>query len=110
MVEKLSYWASLLLGSIAVVLLVVNVSVANANRTLQADVAQRQNIINSGQTLSQINQGLVQAMAEAALKNNNTQLRDLLSTQGVTLKSEPVKTGDAASPASASAAKPADKK
>ena len=95
--EKLTYWGSVILSALSLVLIVVNISLSNANRTLQADVAQRQQAVTSGQTLSQLNQGLVQAMAEAAYKNNNTQLRDLLATQGITLKTD-------------AAAKSADKK
>jgi hypothetical protein len=97
--EKLPYWGSVFFSAAALLLLVVNISLANVNRATQADVAQRQNTIATGQQLAQLNQGLVQAMAEAALKNNNTHMRDLLATQGITLKNEP-----------APAAKPTEKK
>lgn len=103
--EKLAYGASVLLSAVALVLLVANVILANANRTIQLQVSQRQNVVGTGQTLSQVNQGLVQAMAEAALKNNDAQMRDLLASQGITVKSEPA---PAAAPAST--AKPAAKK
>jgi hypothetical protein len=92
--EKLSYWASVIFSAIALVLVIVNISISNINRAAQTDVAQRQATISGGQTLSQLNQNLVQALAEAAFKNNNLQLRDLLATQGITVKSEPAK-GDA---------------
>jgi hypothetical protein len=96
---KLPYYASVLFSVVAIVLLVVNISLANANRAKQADLSQRQATITSGQSLAQLNQGLVQAMAEASLKNNDLQLRDLLTAQGISLKSD-----------AAAAAKPADKK
>jgi predicted Zn-dependent protease len=89
MKEKLPYWASILFSTVALVLLFVNIAITNANRALQIDVAQRQNTIVGGQQLAQVNQGLVQALAEAAFKNNDTQMRDLLATQGITLKNEP---------------------
>jgi predicted Zn-dependent protease len=106
--EKLTYWGSVIFSALALVLIVVNISLSNANRALQADVSQRQATINGGQALSQLNQSLVQALAEASVKDNNTQLRDLLSTQGITLKNAAAKssTDDAA----AAAAKPAAKK
>ncbi|MFA4993918.1 MAG: hypothetical protein WC521_01240 [Bdellovibrionales bacterium] len=86
--EKLVYQASVLFSALAVVLLVVNVSLASINRSKQNDVAQRQSTIVSGQTLAQLNQGLVRAIAETSLKNNDLQLRDLLSSQGISLKND----------------------
>ncbi len=105
MKEKLPYWASVLLSAVAIVLLVVNISLANANRLKQADLSQRQTTITEGQSLAQFNQGLVQSLAETSLKNNDLQVRDLLTGQGITLKSEPT-----SAPAPASDSKPADKK
>ena len=90
--EKLPYCGAVLFSSIALVLLVINVSLATVNRAAQMEINQRQATIATGQQLSQLNQGLVQMMAEAALKNNNTQMRDLLTSQGFTLKNEPAST------------------
>lgn len=98
--EKLAYWGSLLLSAAALVLVVVNISLANGNRDLQRDVATRQTTINGGQQLSQLNQALAQALAEAAVKNNNLEARDLLTAQGITLRNDAGKAKtDAAAPA-----------
>ncbi len=91
MKEKLAYQASVFFSVVAVVLLVVNVSLANVNRSKQNDIAKRQNDITSGQTLAQLNQGLVRAIADQSIKNNDSQLRDLLTSQGITLKNETTK-------------------
>ena len=91
MKEKLAYQASVFFSVVAVVLLVVNISLANINRSKQNDVAQRQATINSGQTLAQLNQGLVRAIADQSIKNSDTQLRDLLTAQGISLKNESTK-------------------
>jgi hypothetical protein len=96
--EKIPYWGSVGLSAVAMVLLVVNVSLLTTNRSTQADVGNRQNTIASGQTMNQVNQALVQAMAQAAIKDNDTKMRDLLTAQGITLKTEPT-----------AAAKPAEK-
>ena len=103
--EKLAYWGSVLLSALALVLIVSNISLSNANRTAQQDVSQRQAALTEGQQSGQFNQNLVQILAEAAYKNNNLQLRDLLATQGITLKNEP-----GSAPSAPAAAKPADKK
>lgn len=105
MTDKIPYSASVLFSAVAIVLLVVNISLANENRAKQLDVAQRQSTITNGQALAQLNQGLVQAMAEASLKNNDLQLRDLLTAQGITLKNEAAATAPAAP-----ATKPAENK
>ncbi len=103
--EKLPYWGSVLLSAVAVILVLVNITFSNSNRTLQQEVSQRQASLTSGQQLAQLNQSLIQALAEAASKNN-TQIRDLLSSQGITLKSDAA----AAAPAPSPAPKPSDKK
>jgi hypothetical protein len=100
--SKLAYWGSVIFSAIALVLVIMNISLSNANRTLQTSVVQRQSTVAGGQTLSQLNQSIIQALAEMSYKNNNVQLRDLLAAQGIT-----VKANDAAA---ASSAKTADKK
>ncbi|MDP9127135.1 MAG: hypothetical protein M3N08_02585 [Pseudomonadota bacterium] len=83
--EKTTYWASIALGAVALVLLVINMSLINGNRHLQEEISQRQAAINSGVTLNQVNKGLVQALAEIAVKNSDTEARGLLAAQGITI-------------------------
>lgn len=84
--EKTAYWASVVLSTLALVLMIASVFLINGNRDLQAEVAQRQAIINSGINLSQLNQSLVQALADASIKDDDKQIRDLLAAQGITIK------------------------
>lgn len=83
---KITYWASVILGFVALGLLVADVSIINSNRKLQEEVNARQTEINKGLTLSQINQGLVQALAEAVIAHNDGSIRELLAAQGITVK------------------------
>ena len=83
--EKITYWASVAFSALALILLVLNVSFVNGNRSMQEEVAQRQATINRGPTLNQVNQGIVQALAAASVKEGDTQARDLLAAQGITL-------------------------
>jgi len=96
MKEKIAYQAAVLFSVVAVVLLVVNISLANSNRAKQVELGERQTTIAQGQTLSQLNQALVKQIADTSIRNDDSQLHELLTSQGITLK------GDAA-------AKPADK-
>lgn len=86
--DKASYWASVGLSALALLLLVTNVALVNSNRNLQTELGQRQNVINSGINLSQLNQGLVQALADASVKNDDKEIRDMLAAQGITIKSK----------------------
>lgn len=85
---KLSYWAAVIFSALSLILLVVDISLASANRARQAEVAARQGAIMEGQALGQVNQGVVQALAEATIKSNDLALRDLLVSQGITLKTD----------------------
>jgi hypothetical protein len=84
--DKVAYWASVILGALALLLLITNVALINSNRTIQMEISRRQNIISNGVSLSQLNQGLVQALADAAVKNDDKEIRDLLAGQGITIK------------------------
>jgi hypothetical protein len=86
--EKIPYWGSVLFSAVALFLLLVNIMIADVNRMSQYAISERQNTIAGGQTLNQVNQALIQMMAEASLKDNDTQLHDLLTAQGITLKNE----------------------
>jgi hypothetical protein len=97
--EKMPYWGSVFLSAAALVLVCVNIALSNSNHNLQLDVSQRQATLVSGQQLVQLNQSLMQVLAEDAVKNNDTQIRDLLTSQGLSLK-EPTA---ASAPATAAA-------
>jgi hypothetical protein len=103
--EKVTYWASVAFGALALVLLVLNVSFVNGNRALQEEVSQRQATINRSPTLGQIDQGIVQALANAAIKDDDAKARDLLAAQGITIK--PGAGADASATATPDNAKPA---
>jgi CHASE1-domain containing sensor protein len=92
--DKAAYWASVLLSALALLLLVSNVALVNSNRNLQAEISQRQTAINSGINLSQLNNSLVQALADASIKNDDKDIRDLLAAQGITIKPKGAATAD----------------
>ena len=67
-----------LIGSI---LVLVNVSFHRANRTLQADVAQRQQFINQSIQLARLNNEIIQALARLSAETNDESIRRLLADQ-----------------------------
>ncbi len=92
MKDKASYSASIVFSMVALILLIVNVYLTVAVRAKQTDLGERQAEIASGQTLSQLNQSVVRALAEASVKHNDAHVRDLLASQGITMKTEPTAT------------------
>ena len=75
-----------LIGSI---LVLVNVSIHRANRTLQADVAQRQQFINQSIQLSRLNNEFIKALAQLSAETDDESIRQLLADQGVTFTVNP---------------------
>src|SRR5262249_40623025 len=103
MSDKVLYLGSMTFGGLALLLLIANVCFINGNRNLQTEFAQRQDLISKAGTLNQLNQGLIQALGQASLNNQDKAAGDLLSSQGITVsKTKP--------PAAAPAADNADKK
>lgn len=84
--DKAAYWASVGLSAVALLLMVTNVALVNCNRNLQTEVAERQNMINNGMKMGQFNGNLVQALADISIKNDDKEIRDLLASQGITVK------------------------
>jgi len=83
--EKTAYWASVVLGAMALLLLIVNMCLINGNRRMQEEINQRQATINGGVTLNQIDNFLVKLLADSAVKNNDSDTRNLLAEQGLTI-------------------------
>jgi len=84
--EKFLYWSSVMLGLAALVFLVTDIALFSGNRSLQTKISDRQTEIGRGTGLSQVNQALVQLLADASVKNNDAEIRTLLADQGITVK------------------------
>jgi hypothetical protein len=95
MSDKMLYWVSMTLGGLGLLILVANVCLINSNRSMQIDLGQRQAAINNATNLNQLNQALIQALAQAAVNDSDKEVKDLLTSQGITLK--PKANADAAS-------------
>ena len=90
--QLLRDWRFSLVTAIALigsVLVLVNVSIHRANRTLQADVAQRQQFINQSIQLARLNNELIQALAKLSAETEDESIRRLLADEGVTFTVNP---------------------
>ena len=79
------YRLLVVLSGITLVLVVVYIVLIQDNRSIQAEVNQRQQFINQSIQLGRINDTLVRAVAAAAVDSKNDKLRDLLAQNGFTI-------------------------
>lgn len=104
---KLLRGISLLAAALALVLTVANIALINSNRAMQDNANKRQKEISDAAQLGQLNQALVQSLAELVVNNNDSGAKELLSSQGITINA---KAAAKATPAPAAApAAPAKK-
>src|ERR1700737_3890314 len=73
------------LSGITLALVVAYIVLIQENRSVQAEVNQRQQFINQSIQLGRINDTLIRALAAAAVDNNDDKLRDLLAQNGITI-------------------------
>ena len=73
------------LSGITLILVVVYIVLIQDNRSVQAEVNQRQQFINQSIQLGRINDTLVRALAAAAVDSKDDKLRDLLAQNGITI-------------------------
>lgn len=77
------YWVSVAVCAASLFLVIGNALLVNGNKALQRDINVRQQQINAGQTFGQIYQGLVQALADFAVNQNDADVRNILAEEGI---------------------------
>jgi hypothetical protein len=78
------YWVTTTLAGLCVVLVGVDAALFVSNEAAQADVNQRQQILNQAPQLGRLNDVLMRALADAELNTKDDQLRDMLARHGFT--------------------------
>jgi hypothetical protein len=84
------------LASLLLVLVVVNALLFVGNRQVQREVAQRSQLIQQSLQLEPIYQGLIRALAESAVAQQDESLRALLAAEGIQVTGTPAPAGQAA--------------
>lgn len=75
----------LALSGVTLVLVVVYLFFAQGNRSVQAEVSQRQQFISQSIEFNRIDNALIQAIAASAITSKDDKLRDLLTQNGITI-------------------------
>jgi hypothetical protein len=79
------YWITVGLSGLTLALVVAYIVLVQDNRSVQAEVSQRQQFINQSSQLGRINEALIRALASTAASNKDDRLRDLLAQNGITI-------------------------
>jgi negative regulator of sigma E activity len=82
---KAAWLAATALASAACVLAGVNIGLGSMNRSAQADLARLQNFNAQTPQIQRLVQVVATAVAEAAQRDNDKPLRDLLASNGITV-------------------------
>ncbi|MBI2802258.1 MAG: hypothetical protein HYX63_18585 [Gammaproteobacteria bacterium] len=83
MLKTPQYWLLLLLALAAFILAFVNIGLVNSNQALSGSVANRQQYLQQSVQLQQVYQPMINSLASLAAKNNDSQIHDLLASQGI---------------------------
>ena len=92
------------LSGITLVLVVVYIVVIQDNRSIQAEVNQRQQFINQSIQLGRVSDTLIRALAAAVVDSKDDKLRELLAQNGFTINPKTGAPERAAAPAAAAPA------
>lgn len=79
----LQYRALIALGALALILSVVNAVMFSSNRQTQNELAARAQYIQQSLQLEPLYQSLIKSLADLAAKDNDSHLRELLASQGI---------------------------
>ena len=98
MLKKNEFWTLTVLAALALLLAVANMILFSQNRTAQAEVAGRAQYVQQTAQLEPLYREMVKALGELAVRNNDTQLRDMLAKHGVVVNVPTPATPPAAAP------------
>jgi hypothetical protein len=87
MLNKKEFWTLTALSAVGVVLVLVNMVLFGQNRQAQAEIQGRAQFIQQGVQVQPLYQEMVKALADLSVRNNDTELREMLAKQGITVSS-----------------------
>jgi hypothetical protein len=104
MLKRLEYVALLALAALIVVLVVTNIVLVLGNRSAQAEIQRDAQFIQQTAQLEVLYREIVKALADLSVKNQDAELRGLLTSHGITVTVNPPG-GSAPAPAPAEPAR-----
>ena len=94
MLKRNEFWIVTVLAAIGLLLAIANMIMFSQNRMAQAEVTGRAQYVQQAAQLEPLYRELVKALADLAMRNNDTDIRDMLAKLGIniTLNPAPVPT------------------
>jgi phosphoglycerol transferase MdoB-like AlkP superfamily enzyme len=102
------FWLLTLMGLAALVLVVVNVVMANGNQSLRQEANQRQQYINQSIGIGRLHNQLVQALARLAVQAPDDALLEMLERHGINVSVRQQQAAPAEKPTATTPTEPAD--
>jgi sensor domain CHASE-containing protein len=87
--NRTQFWISTVLAASALLLAGANVLLGSMNRSLQADIGQRQQYVQQSVQLDGLYREIIRALAELGARNNDEAVRALLGQHGITYTVNP---------------------
>lgn len=87
--SRTQYWLVTLLSIASLILLVTNAFLLHGNRGLQREVASRQQYVQQSVQLEGLYREIVRSLAELAARNNDADVRAMLSKHGISYTVNP---------------------
>lgn len=88
MILRIMYWKAVVFAGLALLLSFADMAFILGNQDLQRQVTERQGVINVASRVAPLNQQLSQALFKISVDDKDSQVRDLLVSQGFVLPKE----------------------
>jgi type VI protein secretion system component VasK len=85
MLTKTQFWILTTLAALGLFLVLANMVVFSQNRQAQAEISQRAQYIQQSAQLESLYRDMIKALADLSVRNQDDQLRDMLSRHGITV-------------------------
>lgn len=85
MLKEWQFWVLTLLAGLGVAVVAFNVYMFTSNRTVQSQINAQAQYVQQTQQLEVLYREIVKSLADLSLRNDDSQLRDLLAAHGITV-------------------------
>ena len=89
MLNTRQFWTLTVLAAAALVLVLTNMILFGQNRQAQAELNGRAQYIQQGLQVEPLYREIVKALADLSVRNNDSELREVLAKQGITTSGRP---------------------
>jgi hypothetical protein len=82
--SRAQFWVVSVLAALSLLLATANAALGTMNRSLQAEIGQRQQYVQQSVQLEGLYREIIRALAELGARNNDEAVRTLLAQHGIT--------------------------